>query len=99
MEGGNDKTFSSRPSKTAGTAHAMHPLGPLGVEPPVGFLIFRFEHSDRHAFSIFHKVAPTRALQSHNFSWLLIFFQTICDSSPDIFAEERHHRQQPVLPL
>ena len=65
MERGNYTTYSSRPSKTAGTAHAMHPLGPLGVEPPVGFLIFRFEHSDRHAFSIFHKVAPTRALQSH----------------------------------
>ena len=43
----------------------MHPLGPLGVEPPVGFLIFRFEHSDRHALSIFHKVATTRALQRY----------------------------------
>ena len=24
----------------------MHPLGPLGIQPTIGFLIFRLEHSD-----------------------------------------------------
>ncbi len=40
----------------------MHPLGPLGIEPAVGFLVLGLEHPDDFAVTVFDKVTAAAAL-------------------------------------
>lgn len=42
--------------KTAREEVAMDPLGPFGVELPIGFLVLRFEHSHNLAVEVAAKV-------------------------------------------
>ena len=49
-------------AKAAGTAHAMHPLGPLGIQSPIRLLILGLEHSNGLPLGVLDEVRPTGAL-------------------------------------
>ena len=54
--------YEAGPAEAAGTADPVHPLGPLGVQPAVRFLVFGFVDSDGLPLGVLHEVAPTGAL-------------------------------------
>ena len=49
----------------------MHPLGPLGVEPPVRLLVLGLEHADRLALHVTHEVRARGPLGVGQFLFLV----------------------------